>query len=139
MDESDDLPLGTTVVEGATAAAAVAIFSLIGLDVFGWWPAVGVSLTLPYLFWGTPVVFGHAFGIALPLYMTLRRRTRMRWWHAGLAGFLIGFVPTTLFLSVMAPSDGGGNLPLKLLPLGLIGFAAGLTFWLVLRRSGSCR
>ena len=75
------------------------------------------------------VAFGHAVFLAFPLYLQLLDRWPLRWWNAGLAGLLIGAMPTLLL---------GLVLRLDLEPLlsgvaccGASGLVGGLVFCLV--------
>lgn len=68
----------------------------------------------------------HAIFIALPLYMLLLDRWPLRWWSAGLAGFLVGAVPMPLL--ALASSRSVEALFSGVLWFGGAGLVSGLVF-----------
>jgi hypothetical protein len=50
-------------------------------------------IAVPFAF---VIALGHAVVLGLPLYLLVRSRTEIAWWHAALAGVAIGAGPVTL-------------------------------------------
>ena len=152
MTEGEHLPTHEQLGKAGLAAAAAAGTSI----VFAALPLLpprfmGMAILIPIF--AIPIGLLHVWMFALPLYSRLRRRWALRWWNAALGGFFVGAVPITLLgmpglfnaiLMDAGPVVYGGpplllSVLLYLLEAGLPGLVGGLTFWLVLRRSGSCR
>ena len=118
-------PKAARLIAAGFAAALVApapvAFMLIGSTGN---PVENVLSALPLvLLFGAPVALLHVFLIGVPLYLALRRRWRLRWWSAPLAGFLIGALPMALLFQSL---EG-------MWFFGLCGLVGGLVFWAVLR------
>jgi hypothetical protein len=78
------------------------------------------------------VPYAYAMGIlgGIPLYVVLRRRMLMRWWHFALGGVALGCVPALLFLPLMA----SGNLDTFrfMVVVGApLGLGSALCFWTI--------
>ncbi|MCW3837047.1 hypothetical protein ACFQ1E_13190 [Sphingomonas canadensis] len=132
---------------GAVAAAIVAP-AVIGLMIaasvphplgFGdqWWRWMALAVLF-----GSPVAMLHLLLLALPAYLLLRQRWRIRWWSAALAGAIIAvmpaavisLVPDALSASSLAEFIGRAYWSVQPLPaLGLAGIAGGLVFWSFVR------
>ena len=140
-------------IGGAGLAAAAAAAGSVALAVVMLAPREFAGMAGLFLIFGLPIALFHVFVLGLPLYLRLRRRWPLRWWNAMLGGFFVGTVPITLLslpgllrdtYSYAGPVIySGPPLVLRVLlyasEAGLPGMVGGLTFWLVLRRSGSCR
>jgi hypothetical protein len=140
------------IVAALAAVAAAALPGLqLPLETAAGWVLLGVLF-------GTPIALLHAFAVGLPLYLTFRRRWRLRWWSAAVGGFLTGAVPILLLKVFTGPgfdfymagttvlveqgrytSAGWWGLLASSVWTGLAGLLGGISFWLILRRSGSCR
>ena len=152
MSHGEYLPAQGAIGRAGLAAAAAAAGS-VALAVVMLAPLEQAGMAVLFLTFGLPIALFHVFVLGLPLYLRLRRRWPLRWWSAGLGGFFVGAAPiASLSLPGLlrdAYSDAGPVIydgpPLVLRVLlyafeaGLPGLVGGLTFWLVLRRSGSCR
>lgn len=158
MSGNEPLPTGRETARAAIVAAlaAVAAAALPGLlqlplETAARWVLLGVLF-------GMPIALLHAFAVGLPLYLTVRRRWRLRWWSAAVGGFLTGAVPLLLLRSFAGPGfdfymagttvlveqgrytwAGWWGLLAGSVWTGLAGLLGGISFWLMLRRSGSCR
>ena len=110
-----------TVALLAASAAAPLPF---GLAIFARSPDQFWAIPIILIF-GFPVALLHAIVLALPAYLVARRRWRLAWWHAAIAGFIVGAVPSALLLS--------GDLDSSVLT-GACGTFGGWAFWLTLRR-----
>jgi ABC-type tungstate transport system substrate-binding protein len=113
---------------GAAAIVSAAIPGLV-MAVDMKFPVQGFTL-ISFVDWmeltlivGVQIALLHAVLVGLPAYLLLSRRGRVRWWHAGLGGALIGGVPLGLFFI-----SGGVE---SALVLGLAGLVGGLVFWAV--------
>ena len=87
------------------------------------------GLFLLCLFPAVILASGHMVFIALPVYLMLVDRWPLRWWNAGLAGFLIGAIPISL-LSLGGGPDAKALLS-AILWFGGAGLVDGLAFGVV--------
>jgi hypothetical protein len=118
----DERPSGARLAAALVAAAAAAPAPLALMLSFSEPAAVLGALLMVTLF-GFPVALVHAALLGLPAYLLMRRRWRLRWWHAVPAGGVIGALPSYVLWR-------DGESALLLLACGAVG---GLTFWLVAR------
>ena len=153
MSQGNELPTASEAGRAAFAAAAAAAAGVALSGVLQLPRETAAGWVVLSLLFGLPIALFHAFVFGLPIYMSLRRRWRLRWWNATLGGFLVSALPLTLLsLPALLAAPVPDDLPVTLYgpPLwwrltlanveaGLPGLVGGLTFWLVLRRSGSCR
>jgi len=80
---------------------------------------------------GFVIALVHAVVLGLPAYFLLRPLWRAGWAVAAIAGFVIGALPTALFiLPSVGLTNGGLWTPLL---AGLCGFLGGSTFYAVIR------
>ena len=152
MSHGEGRPTQGAVGRAGLAAAAAAAGS-VALAVAMLVPRELAGMAVLFLIFGLPIALLHVFVLGLPLYLRLRRRWPLRWWNAVLGGFFVGAAP---IISLSLPGllrdtysaagpviYNGPPLVLRVLlfasEAGLPGMVGGLTFWLVVRRSGSCR
>jgi hypothetical protein len=156
MSGNAGLPPKRQVAKATLVAilAATISYILFNLDVV----AAGPNILAIFLIFGVPLAALHALLLGWPLYLLLRGRWQLRWWHAALAGFLIGAVPLLLLNVASGPgvdfygtSDavliehgqytavGWASMLMGAAVTGLAGLVGGLAFWAMLRGSGSCR
>ena len=109
----------------ACFTAAVLAPAPMAFDPFGGSVALenAIELLPLVMLFGVPVALLHIGFIAVPIYIALRPRYRLRWWNAALAGFLIGALP----MSLLSQAFDGMAIT------GLCGLVGGLAFWAVLR------
>jgi hypothetical protein len=154
MSNGEKLPTVGEAGRAAFAASGAAVASVVLSGVLQLPRETAAGWVVLAILFGLPIALFHAFVFGLPIYMRLRRRWRLRWWSAMLGGFLVGGLPLILLslpalLSAPVLPDGlpvtlyvpplWWRLLLAIVEAGLPGLVGGLTFWLVLRRSGSCR
>lgn len=128
---SQDPEAAGRIVAGFFAAAAAApapmAFELTG-DVGN--PVANAIQMLPIvLLFGFPIALVHVAVIAVPAYLLLSRRWRVRWWSAALGGLATGSAPALLLFG-----DAGSAAT-----MGLCGLIGGLVFWAVIRPGGRGR
>ena len=154
MSGDGNLPTASEAGKAAFAASAAAAASVALSGVLQLPRETASGWVVLALLFGLPIALFHAFVFGLPIYMALRRRWPLRWWNATLGGFLVSSLPLTMLslpslLTATGVPDGlpvtlygpplWWRLVLAIVEAGLPGLVGGLTFWLVLRRSGSCR
>ena len=118
----DERPSGARL-SAALLAAAVAAPAPLALILTFSEPAAILGALLMVTLFGFPIALVHAALLGLPAYLLMRRRWRLRWWHAVPAGALIGALPSLLLW-------GDTQSALLLFACGALG---GLIFWLVAR------
>ena len=119
-----DADSGTRVAAaGLAAAAAATIPAILMMTSSAWpdpWPFFPVLLAALVI--GFPIALIHVALLALPAYLLLRRRWRLSWWSASLAGTLIGALPIALL-----------SMSWEAVPFGATsGLFGGLAFWTVI-------
>ena len=95
-------------------------------------PFLGALMGLVY---GWIASLGHVLLLGLPAYLLISRRGVPSRWGAGLAGFIIGFFPSSVFFWSEAPGQDPMAFDSWSFPLafGLAGALAGLSFVAVMR------
>ena len=88
--------------------------------------ALGFSIFV-FLF-GVPVALIAIAVLALPAYLLMRRHWHVRWWNAGLTGFIVGGLAGSLI--------GGSDLA-TVTQVALAGLVGGLAFWGIVRERPS--
>ena len=120
-------PLRVTGAAFAAAGAAAAPAIL-----FGPWAVIALPV-------GFVVAGVHVLLFGLPAYLLLRRRMRLDWAQAMIAGFVIGAVPLSLWSWLIEGGAMGPSFFWSALP-GVLGMLGGMTFRAVIgppvRRTG---
>jgi hypothetical protein len=82
------------------------------------------------------VSFFYALLFGLPSFWLCKWKKRTQWWVSLTAGFLIGALPTALFLIIINPSRppaSDPDFPIIIGDAGLLGASGGFAAWLVWR------
>ncbi len=91
------------------------------------------------LFWailsvtmGLPIALGHIVFLGLPAFILGWYFRVIRWWSTLVMAFIIGAVPTGVYLYLSPPPIFESNRELAVI-MGLFGISGGLVFWLLWR------
>ena len=81
---------------------------------------------------GLPIALGHIVFLGLPAFILGWYLRAIRWWSTLIVAFIIGAVPTGIYLYLSPSYIFESNR--ELIPImGLFGFSGGLVFWLLWR------
>ena len=98
---------------------ALLIAPLIVSSIYG---VIGLVIVLPVMLLVTGV-------LAIPLLFVFRRRGWLRWWHAGLVGFVCGVIFLSLFALTVSPGWVDAYGLQSAMSFGGVGVATALLFW----------
>lgn len=115
--------LGFLVAAFAAVAAEVVLIASMASADMTFESVLGFSIFV-FLF-GVPIALIAILILALPAYLLMRRHWHVQWWHAALAGFIVGMIPGMLL---------GAGASFEGLQVGLAGLVGGLAFWAIIRR-----
>lgn len=119
---------GRSLLAGITAIFAAATAGILAFALFTHQVDLGA---VPFmLVFAVPIAVLHCVFLAAPLYTVMVDRWPLRWWNAGLAGFVIGAIPLPFFMATLSgwEVEHLAELPLLILWFGGSGLAGGLAF-----------